>query len=242
MQKNNLADQVASITERISNVCARVGRDPSEITLLAVSKTKPAQMVLDAVKVGVTHFGENKFQECPEKLEAVNSALGRDAEKLQWHFIGHLQSNKVKKVLELFTIIESLDSEKVIERVDRIAGELGIVARGLLQVNVSGTVSQYGFGPHQLPAALEAVEKCENLRVEGLMAIGPHDSDEYLVHRAFERIRLEAERIEKQGLRNIIMNTLSMGMTNDFEIAIEEGSTEVRLGTSIFGAREYTKS
>lgn len=232
-----MQERLEQVQNRIQRVCARVGRNADDITILAVSKTKPAEQVISAYEAGLRNFGENRFQECPEKIRQVEEVLGEEKQDIHWHFIGHLQSNKVRKVLEYFPMIQSLDSEKILRRVNHVAGEMDITVDGLLQVNVSGSVTQYGFPPHLMSAALETVAKCENLKIRGLMAIGPHDESEYLIRRAFERVRLEAERIESKHIPNVEMSILSMGMSGDFEMAIEEGSTMIRVGTVLFGPR-----
>jgi len=235
--QTGILERIKSVQERISDACLRSRRDPESVQILAVSKTKPAEMVVEAFQAGLRDFGENRFQETPGKIQQVAKLLAEQNSQLRWHFIGHLQSNKVRKVLEYFTRIQSLDSEKLIQQVDRIAGEMGLRVEGMLQVNVSGSPTQFGFAPHQISSVLEKTASCKHLFITGLMAIGPNTTNEYLIRRAFERIRLEAERIDRQTIPNVKIAALSMGMSGDFEIAIEEGATMVRLGTVIFGER-----
>ncbi len=233
----DISSRVSEVHDRIAVAAARVGRDPQEIRLMAVSKRVPAERVFEAVSAGLDLFGENRFQGSIEKVEEVAKLSGSVASRLEWHFIGHLQSNKVRKVLQTFDMIQSLDSMDLIDRIDRISGELGIVARALLQVNVSGAETQYGFSLDETMRAAEFSAGRENLRIEGLMTIGPLTESQEQIHRAFETLRLKSEEIDGFDLEGTNMHTLSMGMTGDFEIAVEEGSTLIRVGTAIFGPR-----
>lgn len=234
----DIAGNLDRIRDQIGNAAVKAGRKPEDIQLLAVSKRIPVDRILSAIKWGQTCFGENRQQGSEEKLATLREASGEKFDTLEWHFIGQLQSNKARKVLELFDVVQSLDSEKLIRRVDRIAGERGRKVRTLLQVNVSGTVTQGGIAPHLIRKHVEVIAGCPNVSLDGFMAIGPITEDEYLIRRAFERVRLEAERLEDLKTDNITLDTLSMGMSGDFEYAILEGSTMVRLGTAIFGPRD----
>jgi len=234
----SIAARLKTVRDRIDAAAIRANRQPGEVKLLAVSKTKPAEMVVEAILAGHYLFGENRFQEAPGKITTVREVIGETARPVEWHFIGHLQSNKVRKVLEWFDLIESVDSQKLLNRIDQIAGELEITARCLLQINISGAESQYGIDLEELDSILEQVSNLDCVRVEGLMAIGPLTSDEDVLRSAYGLVRQKAELIRKQKIRNVSMDTLSLGMSGDFEIAIEEGATIVRIGTMIFGSRE----
>ncbi len=233
-----IAERLSRVRERMEAAARRAGRDPSAVRLLAVSKLVPAERVVEAAEAGQTLFGENRFQGSAEKLARVRELRGADAPPLQWHFIGHLQSNKVRKVLQTFDCVQSLDSLDLIRRVEHVAADLGITARGLLQVNCSGAPTQYGFPPEKLEEAAEAAARCPHLRIEGLMAIGPNTTDEKVIRAAFRDVRRRAEELAQRGFDGVTMETLSLGMSGDFEPAIEEGSTLVRIGTAIFGPRE----
>ncbi len=235
----SLAERLQQVRDKITDAATAAGRDPAEIHLLAVSKTKPAEMVVEAVRAGQLLFGENKFQGAPEKIDRVAELLEPKEPRPRWHFIGHLQSNKVRKVLQQFEMIQSLDSIKLINRVDRIAGDLGIQARGLIQVNVAEAESQYGFTVEKVMEAVQACAGRDHLLVEGLMAIGPLTDDESEIARAFGTVRKLTDTIGSQQIDGVTMQTLSLGMTSDMEIAIAEGATMVRVGTAIFGSREY---
>ncbi len=235
----SIAERLLLVREQIANAAVKAGREPSEIQLLAVSKTKPAEMVVEAVQAGQTMFGENKLQGAPEKIDRVAELLLPENPRPIWHFIGHLQSNKVRKVLEQFSFVQSLDSAKLVDRVERIAGEMGIAAHGLLQVNIAEADSQFGFPVDDVMEMVEACAEYSSLHIDGLMAIGPNTDDEVEIASAFASVRKLAEKIESQHIANVSMKTLSLGMTDDMEIAIAEGSTMVRVGTAIFGPRNY---
>jgi pyridoxal phosphate enzyme (YggS family) len=232
-----VAGRLERLRDRLRAAAERAGRKPDEITLVGVTKTLPPQLVLEGFRAGVRRFGENRFQESPEKIAAVKEALGSGEDPPEWHFIGQLQSNKVRKVLETFDWIQSLDRPKLIRRTDSIAEELGIRAQVLLQVSVSGAESQGGVEPDRLPDLLELAAGCDHLDVHGLMAIGPNTDDEATIHRGFARVRQLADRLGPQPAENIRLDILSMGMSSDYEIAVEEGATMVRIGSALFGPR-----
>ncbi|MDP8207534.1 MAG: YggS family pyridoxal phosphate-dependent enzyme [Candidatus Electryonea clarkiae] len=237
MMKISIAENLASIKDRIVKAEHKAGREPGSVELMAVSKTMPVANVVAAFNAGQMLFGENRFQGTPEKIADVADSIRDKAGRIRWHYIGHVQSNKIRKIFPDFELLHGLDNEKLIIKIDRVAEELGIIAHGLLQINVSGTVTQFGLNPMRAIETAEKVAGLKNIRIEGLMAIGPMTDDEYLLRRAFERVRIESEKIAELKLENVEMKTLSMGMSGDFEIAIEEGSTLVRVGTSIFGER-----
>lgn len=232
-----VAERLRIVQERIARAAERAGRDPAQIELVAVTKTLPPELVAEGVRAGLRRFGENRFQEAPEKIESIRQRFSELANKISWDFIGTLQSNKVRPVLEWFAMIQSIDRGKLVERADRLAGELGITARCLLQVHVSGSETQGGVEPDRLDELAEFASGRDHLRVEGLMAIGPLTDDENKLRRAFSTVRDSFHRLASRDLPGVEMRTLSMGMTGDFELAIEEGANLVRLGTAIFGPR-----
>ena len=216
---------VGEVMGRIAAAARAAGRDPSEVTLVAVSKTFSKELVEAAHGAGVRHFGENWVQEAAEKLPALTSLTPKPT----WHLIGHLQTNKIKAALDLFDVIESIDSVHLAEALARRAG--GRTLRLLLEVNVSGEPSKHGFRPEDLPAALHTIRAVPELSVEGMMTVAPETSDPESVRPVFRRLR---ELRDEHGLRE-----LSMGMSGDYEVAIQEGATMVRIGRAIFGARTY---
>ena len=217
-----LRRNLAAVRERIANAAERAGRRTEDILLIGVSKTVPAERVRLGVEAGLTALGENRVQEARDKIKI----LGRP---VPWHLIGHFQTNKVRDALELFDLIHSLDRLELARELDRRAGEPGRVVDTLLEVNVAEEPSKSGFAPGAVGPALEAIAGMAHLRVRGLMAIPP------IVERA------EDSRAHFQTLRRLAeahgLKELSMGMSADFEIAIEEGATMVRVGTAVFGAR-----
>lgn len=224
----HLPGNIGRIKERIKNAALKSDRHPDEIALVAVSKTFPAEAIRAAVKHGLTDIGESRIQEAEPKL----SSLGNIA---RWHMIGHLQSNKAKKAATLFDMIQSIDSIKLAETVNRHAGNLGRKIDCLLEVNSSGEEAKYGFRAEEIPSTIKAVKDFENINLCGLMTIGPFVDDDKPIRNTFRITKeLYIEGREKVGDS---FSVLSMGMSDDFEIAIEEGSNMVRIGTAIFGPR-----
>jgi pyridoxal phosphate enzyme (YggS family) len=235
---HQIEQRLAEVNDRIERALNRAGRKPGSVTLIGVTKTLSAETVVQGVESGLVHLGENRFQEVPDKQDALRQMLGGERYKdLIWHFIGQLQSNKVRPVLQRFRYIHSVDRLKLVRRINRTAGELGIVADTLIQLNVSGADTQGGVAPEKVDELLEEAAGLENLRIHGLMAIGPITEDESELHRAFEKVRNVAVRASSMRLDGITMEMLSMGMSGDFEVAVEEGATHVRVGSAIFGSR-----
>ena len=221
--KPDIAANLRSLQERITRAASSAGRNPAEVTLVAVSKTFSADSVADAHQAGVRHFGENWVQEAAEKIPALTNLSPRPT----WHMVGHLQTNKVKAALELFDMIQSVDSVSLGEAIARRAGNRRIPV--LLEVNVAAEASKFGFRPEQLPDAVKTLQALPELEVRGLMTVAPLSDDSEKVRPVFRRLRVLRDDL---GLRE-----LSMGMTDDFEVAIQEGATIVRVGRAIFGAR-----
>ncbi len=218
----DVAAGVALVRERIAGACERAGREPDSVTLIAVSKGQPAEAVQAAAKAGVRHFGENRIQEALPKIEQA-AAAGVEA---TWHLVGHLQSNKAKAAASAFDVIHSVDSARLLIRLDGAAPAARDV---LLQVNVAAEPQKQGVAPDEVGALVEAAREAGNLRLRGLMTIAPMAQNAEEARPVFRALRLLAERFE--------LPELSMGMTDDFEVAIEEGATLVRVGRAIFGER-----
>jgi hypothetical protein len=223
-------DNINSVKKRIKATCQKIGREANEIILVAVVKTIPAEIVKKAVEHGIDHIGENRVQEAEQKFEQ----LGKIA---TWHLVGHLQTNKVKKALQIFDLIHSVDSYHLAQEISKHAEQLGRTIPCLVEVNTSGEASKYGVMPE---AALEFVTKISFLpaiQIMGLMTIGAFLPDPEQVRPCFKLLRELKDEIQRKDLENITMKYLSMGMTNDFEVAIEEGANMIRVGRAIFGER-----
>jgi pyridoxal phosphate enzyme (YggS family) len=217
------------VLQRIADAATRVGRDPADVTLLAVSKTVPADALRDAVAAGLGQLGENRVQEALAKVADVPGA--------RWQLVGPLQGNKARKAIDVFESIQSVDSVGLAERLDRLVAESRPSARYplLLQVNVDDDPAKAGFDPADLERAIHRLGKLEHLDLRGLMTIGRLSHDPEAARPTFQRLRSIAERLRADGAR--LGEALSMGMTDDFEVAVEEGATIVRVGRAIFGKR-----
>jgi pyridoxal phosphate enzyme (YggS family) len=234
----SVRENLTLIRDRIASACARVGRAPSEVTLIAVSKTFTLARIQEAIECGVRTMGENRVQEAAAKIEAFRQA--GDAPKLEWHLIGHLQSNKARRAVELFDAIHSIDSLKLAERTAQVAGELGRRLPIFIEVNLGGEESKHGATPAETLRLIEQVGKLESLELRGLMAVPPFLETSEDVRPYFQQLRRLRDQALSLGLIDAGFRDLSMGMSGDFEIAIEEGSTFVRIGTAIFGDRTLT--
>ncbi len=222
-------DNLQTIRREVEVAAGRTGRDPSGIRIVAVSKTFPAEAVEEAARCGQTRFGENRVQEAQGKIPEVRHA------GLEWHLIGHLQSNKVRQAIELFDIVETVDSEKLARRLDRVCGETGRTLRILVQANIGEEEQKAGADLGALEPLIRAVVPLEHLQLRGLMAIPPFFEDPELSRPYFRR--LASLRDQMQDRVGIPLPELSMGMSSDFAVAVEEGATIVRIGTAIFGRR-----
>lgn len=235
MKTLTLTDRVEEIRERIERACQRAGREPEEITLVAVSKTFPLEAIHEAMEAGLRDFGENRVQELDDKAAALpGEYLGGE---VRWHMIGHLQRNKARDTVRTTDLFHGLDSPRLAREIDKRARKEGRVMPCLVQVNVADDENKYGFDPEATHPFLDELQQYESIRVEGLMTIVPHVDDPETVRPAFAQLRELAATYS--GGENVDLRTLSMGMTNDFEIAIEEGATMVRIGRALFGARNY---
>lgn len=225
---NELPDRLQAIRDRITTAASKAGRDPASVELLAVSKTFPVESIREAVAAGQLLFGESKAQELIAKVPQLPASL-------QWHLIGHLQSNKVRKILPLVKFIHSIDSLDLARDVDRIAAELGLYPKVFIEVNVGAESSKHGFNVETLRSSLEALYALRRLEIQGLMCIPPFDPDPTKSRPYFIQLRELRDELEKLG--GAPLPLLSMGMSHDFEIAIEQGATIVRVGSAIFGER-----
>jgi pyridoxal phosphate enzyme (YggS family) len=230
-----IAANLAAVRARMAAAATRVGRDPDEVVLVAVSKTHPLAAIESAYTAGQRDFGENRL---PELWEKVDLARARGLDAIRWHFIGTIQSRKTKQAIGAIQLIHSVDRTKIANRLSRDANEAGCVMEVLLEANVSGEASKHGFTPAQLADELPTLLALSGIRIRGLMTMAPYVADDTLLRTIFRDLC---------GLRNELneqvpeapLQELSMGMTNDFEVAIEEGATMVRIGSAIFGERTY---
>jgi len=225
MATATLVERLEAAQRRIRQAAERAGRSPQEVTVVAVSKGFPVEVIRQALAAGVTHIGENRVQEAEPKI----TALSQEGYHPTWHMVGHLQTNKVRTALKLFDIIHSVDSVHLAEALNRRATKPVPI---LLEVNVAGEASKFGFTPEETPRAAEMIGRLPRIELRGLMTVAPLVSDPEEVRPVFRRLR---ELRDALGLRE-----LSMGMTDDFEVAVEEGATIVRIGRAIFGERPNT--
>ena len=226
-----IRENLASVEAQIQAACRKAGRNREDVTLIAVSKTNPVQRIREAYDLGIRDFGENKVKEM----------LGKEPqlpEDIRWHLIGHLQTNKVKSVLEHTVLIHSIDSIKLSDTIDFEARKKGIVAEGLLEVNVAEEESKFGFLPEELFPLLDRLKQYRNLKIRGLMTVAPIVADPEENRDVFRRLCKLSIDIKSKNIDNVSMGVLSMGMTGDYSVAIEEGATMIRVGTGIFGKRE----
>ena len=226
----SIHENLSQIQDRIAAAAARVGRDPTSIDLVAVSKTKPVSLIVEAINAGVTDIGENRVQEAQSKHPQIDQPV-------KWHLVGHLQRNKVKQALQIFDLIHSVDSPRLLAEIDRRSAELNRTTDVLIQVNTSAEPSKYGLDPDQTLDFIENAHPYPHVRITGLMTIGAFLPDPEAVRPMFVLLRQLQEKIIAQRFPNVEMDNLSMGMTNDFEVAIEEGANLIRVGTAIFGER-----
>jgi pyridoxal phosphate enzyme (YggS family) len=235
VESAELKARLESINQRIAAACQRAGRSSSEVTLVAVSKTVALARIREAIEAGVRAFGENRVQEAAAKIPEL--IAGAAARQVEWHLIGHLQSNKARRAVELFDVVQSVDSLKLAERLDNIAGEFGKRLPVFIEVNLGGEESKSGVAPSELFPLCERAGKLANLELKGLMAVPPFPDDPEEARPFFRRLRQMRDEARRSGIAGEWFNDLSMGMSHDFEVAIEEGATFVRIGTALFGPR-----
>jgi pyridoxal phosphate enzyme (YggS family) len=227
-----LKQRLEQIKERIRKACESCNRDADSVRLVAVSKTIAAGTVKEAIEAGVTVLGENYIQEAREKFNTLVQY------PVSWHFIGHLQSNKAKYAVRLFDLIHSVDSFKLARELDKQAKKLDKIQRILVQVNIGAEDTKSGISADEAPGLISEISRLENLSIRGLMTMPPYFYQPEKVKPFFAALRELRDRIKAQALPNVSLEELSMGMTGDFEVAIEEGATLVRIGTAIFGERK----
>ena len=227
------AQRLKSIQEAIVRACERVGRDPAEITLVGVSKNVTSEAVAIAIEHGLQTFGENRVQEAALKTQVLQSI----SPKPKWHLIGHLQSNKAKKAVALFDVIQSVDTHYLAEALQKHAANSNYVIDVMAQVNTSGESTKHGVAPDQALNLIREMVTFPNIRLVGLMTIGAFVDDIKIIRKCFRTLRELASETTALNLPKLKLQHLSMGMTNDFEIAIEEGATVIRVGRALFGSR-----
>ena len=231
--QETIKDSIDTIRQRMARAAAKSGRKPEDITLIAVSKLHSAEEVDTAASCGIMDFAENKVQELAVKQPQVRAYV-------RWHFIGHLQTNKVKAVIDKVSIIHSVDSMHLAQEIDKRAAQAGRIMDILIQVNAAGEESKFGLGVKEAGRlALDIAEQLKNVKIRGLMEIAPYAEDPEEVRVYFRQVKDLFEELKASGLKD--MDMLSMGMSHDFETAIEEGATHIRVGTAIFGERDYSK-
>ena len=231
----SIAERLRRVQERVRAACLRAGRDPEEVTVIGVTKTFPVSVVEAAYRAGLTHFGENRVQELVEKALALPGKL--HGGEVTWHLIGHLQRNKAKRAVAYADFFHALDSLRLAEAIEKRAAQQGRVMPCLVEVNVSGEESKFGVSPEALYPFLDALADFEHLEVLGLMTIAAYLPDPEEVRPQFRRLRMLFEGYVDSENPRVKMKYLSMGMSHDFEVAIEEGATHVRIGRAIFGER-----
>lgn len=227
-----IVENLQNIENRIQEACTRAGRKRDEVTLIAVSKTKPVEMLQEVYKEGIRDFGENKVQELCQKIEVL-------PENINWHMIGHLQTNKVKYIVGKTRLIHSVDSLKLAEEIQRLAEKRDVDVDILVEVNIANEESKFGISKEKVIDLVQAISRLTRVHIKGLMTIAPlvnNPEDNRLFFRGIKELSVD---IELQNIDNVSMDVLSMGMTGDYEVAIEEGATMVRVGTGIFGERNY---
>lgn len=227
-----IKENIITVQKNISLACERAGRERSEVTLIAVSKTKPVEMLLEAYEAGMRDFGENKPQELRDKSSIISKPI-------RWHMIGTLQKNKIKYVVETACMIHSVDSMELAEAINKEAEKRGIVCNILLEVNVAAEESKHGFLPEELLQQVECLSTLKNIHLCGLMTVAPYTENAEDNRGYFRKMKELLIDIKNKNIDNISMDVLSMGMSSDYEVAIEEGATMVRVGTGIFGERIY---
>ena len=227
-----IKDNLNFIKEDIKNILIKQGRDIDSVKIIAVTKTIDIQRIEESIECGVKDIGENRVQELEKKIEFFK-------DDINYHMIGHLQTNKVKYIIDRVKLIHSLDRISLAKEINKQAKKYGIIVDTLIQVNVSEEESKFGLKVDELIPFIEKISKFSNIKVKGLMTIAPFTDDEILLRNVFRKMNDLKEDISKKNYENVFLEYMSMGMTNDYKIAIEEGSNMVRIGTGIFGKRNY---
>lgn len=229
-----IAENMQMVQANIAAACAKTDRLPEDVTLITVSKTKPVSLLQEAYDAGSRDFGENKVQELLDKIPQLPNDI-------RWHMIGHLQRNKVKYIVGKVYLIHSVDSLRLAEEISKEALKKQVDVNILVEVNVAQEESKFGTTTAEAISLVEAISKLPGIHIKGLMTIAPYVEDEEANRVIFQKLRQLSVDIEKKNIDNISMNVLSMGMTGDYRVAVEEGATYIRVGTGIFGERDYSK-
>ncbi|MEX0843721.1 MAG: YggS family pyridoxal phosphate-dependent enzyme [Balneolaceae bacterium] len=233
MSDQDIATNLKSIKEKIDSTCKNAGRDPKEITLVAVTKTKPNEDILEAITAGQLHFGENRMKELEDKMKEI------ELPEVVWHFIGNLQTNKIKYIAHRVNWIHSVEKSKYLKEIEKRAGNENRVINALIQVNISNEQQKGGCKPEDLEKILKSAQGYEHVQVRGLMGMATFVDDPEEVRSEFKLLKELFDTHQKYNKGSVKLEHLSMGMTNDMEVAIEEGATMVRIGSAIFGERNY---
>ncbi|MEX0769135.1 MAG: YggS family pyridoxal phosphate-dependent enzyme [Balneolaceae bacterium] len=228
-----ICKNLETVHQRIQQTCKKNHRNPEDIMLVAVSKTKPVQAITTAYECGQVHFGENRARELQDKMDQI------DIEPLQWHFVGPMQTNKIKYMVERVNWIQSIYKKKYLKEIEKRASRIDRVIHTLIQINISKEEQKQGCSPSKLPQILEYAQSLKHVRVSGLMGMATYAADPEDVRDEFKLLKEAYEEHQSFNSGSVNLKHLSMGMTHDFEVAIEEGSTMVRIGTAIFGKRNY---
>ena len=227
-----VAENLAQEQKNINESCNKINRDPNEVTLIAVSKTKPVEMLKEAYDAGARVFGENKVQEIVDKYDQMPSDV-------KWHMIGHLQRNKVKYIVDKVAMIHSVDSLRLAETIEKEAAKKAVIVPILIEVNVAQEESKFGLKPEEVLPLIEQIADFSHIRIKGLMTIAPYVDNAEENREIFRELKKLSVDIAAKNINNVTMSVLSMGMTGDYMVAVQEGATMVRVGTGIFGARNY---
>ena len=237
MENNNfIIENLFQVEENIRLACEKANRNRNEITLIAVSKTKPNDMISSALQAGIINFGENKVQEMCDKFEYFNSL---NQSPIRWHMIGHLQTNKVKYLIGKTTLIHSVDSYRLACEIEKQAAKHDCIMDILIEVNIAEEETKFGLSEEEVIDLVKQIAQLPHVRIKGLMTVAPYVVDSEENRPFFRKIKQLSVDINNQNIDNVSMNILSMGMTGDYMVAIEEGATMVRVGTGIFGERNY---
>ncbi|MBU5481482.1 YggS family pyridoxal phosphate-dependent enzyme [Blautia sp. MSJ-19] len=229
-----VAENLEQVRKNIKESCRKVNRDPAEVTLISVSKTKPVSMLQEAYDAGSRDFGENKVQEIMDKYPQLPSDI-------RWHMIGHLQRNKVKYIVDKVALIHSVDSLRLAETIEQEAAKHQVTVSVLIEVNVAQEESKFGLKTEEVLSLVESVAAFPHIHIEGLMTIAPYVEDPEENRAIFRQLKKLSVDIAAKNINNVSMSVLSMGMTGDYQVAVQEGATMVRVGTGIFGERNYAR-
>ena len=228
----SITENLSIVENKIAAACKRAGRERDEVKLIAVSKTQPVEAIREAIEYGIYSYGENRVQELKKKIDIIT-------DDLDWHLIGHLQTNKVKYVVGKVSLIHSLENIRLAEALDKEAAKIGVTVDVLVEVNVAKEDTKFGVKPEEVEIFVREVSEFPNISIKGLMTVAPYTDISEENRKYFRQLKKIMVDLNSKNIHNVNMNVLSMGMTGDYEVAIEEGATLVRVGTGIFGSRNY---